>query len=436
MRSASLHIHLAFKLVTALLAVAGSVVLLMALTRLIPGDPATVILGSRATPEAVAALNARIGLDRPLIEQVFAFFGRLFSGDLGEDVFNGRPVITLVAAALPNTAALAVSAMLCAVALGVPLALVSARWPGGRTDRLIGFLSVGFISTPSFVVSVFLLMMFSVKLRWFPVLGAGNSGDIGDQLWHLALPTAALAAGWIGYIARLLRASLLESEVARYRLLPTLLANDVDVLRSVDDAPGARETLDAQFAQLANATGAAAIFLLAPNGDTISASNANTPMSFLGQNFAFREYYREARRGGTGIDYARGTVSGRPGLFLSRGTANGGVVVVKLEFDELEAQWARGGGATMVEGQNGTVLITSDPALRFRSSDAGSEEGDLSALLGGAQIAAAVPIAVEGWKLVHAEPRAVALGGVVPIARLAGALAALAVLVGVRFSIR
>ncbi|UXT92622.1 ABC transporter permease [Agrobacterium pusense] len=210
MRSTSLHIHLAFKLVTALLAVAGSVVLLMALTRLIPGDPATVILGSRATPEAVAALNARIGLDKPLIEQVFTFFGRLVSGDLGEDVFNGRPVITLVAAALPNTVALAVSAMLCAIALGVPLALASARWPGGRMDRLVAFLSVGFISTPSFVVSVFLLMMFSVKLRWFPVLGAGQSGDIADQLWHLALPTAALAAGWIGYIARLLRASLLE----------------------------------------------------------------------------------------------------------------------------------------------------------------------------------------------------------------------------------
>lgn len=73
MRSASLQIHLAFKLATALLAVAGSVILLMALTRLIPGDPATVILGSRATPEAVAALNARIGLDKPLIEQVLPF---------------------------------------------------------------------------------------------------------------------------------------------------------------------------------------------------------------------------------------------------------------------------------------------------------------------------------------------------------------------------
>ncbi len=140
MKGASLQIHLAFKLATALLAVAGSVVLLMGLTRLIPGDPATVILGSRATPEAVAALNARIGLDKPLIEQVFAFVGRLFSGDLGEDVFNGRPVLTLVAAALPNTAALAISAILCAIAFGVPLALLSARLPGGKADRLIAFL--------------------------------------------------------------------------------------------------------------------------------------------------------------------------------------------------------------------------------------------------------------------------------------------------------
>lgn len=210
MRSVSLQVHLAFKLATALLAVAGSVVLLIALTRLIPGDPATVILGSRATPEAVAALNARIGLDKPLAEQVLAFFVRLLSGDLGEDVFNSRPVLGLVLGALPNTAALALSAMMCAIAFGVPLALISAHRPGGRIDRLVAFLSVGFISTPSFVVSVFLLMIFSVKLRWFPVLGAGENGEIGDQLWHLALPTAALAAGWIGYIARLLRSSLLE----------------------------------------------------------------------------------------------------------------------------------------------------------------------------------------------------------------------------------
>ncbi|MCS4244258.1 peptide/nickel transport system permease protein [Rhizobium sp. BIGb0125] len=210
MSSASLQSHLVFKLVTAALAVAGSVVLLIALTRLIPGDPATVILGSRATPETVAALNARIGLDKPLQMQVLTFFSRLIVGDLGQDVFNDRPVLQLVAAALPNTVALAISAMLLAIAIGVPLALISAHRPGGRIDRLIAFVSVGFISTPSFVVSVFLLMIFSVKLGWFPVLGAGERGDTLDQLWHLVLPTLALAAGWVGYIARLLRSSLLE----------------------------------------------------------------------------------------------------------------------------------------------------------------------------------------------------------------------------------
>jgi peptide/nickel transport system permease protein len=92
----------------------------------------------------------------------------------------------------------------------VPLALLSANRPGGKADRLIAFVSVGFISTPSFVVSVFLLLFFAVSLRLFPVLGAGDNGNFADQLWHLVLPSAALALGWIGYVARLLRSSLLE----------------------------------------------------------------------------------------------------------------------------------------------------------------------------------------------------------------------------------
>jgi peptide/nickel transport system permease protein len=192
------------------MAVAGAVILLVGLTRLIPGNPAMVILGSRATPEAVAALNARMGFDKPLLTQVGAFFGRLLHGDLGEDVFNGRPVLDLVGAALPNTAALAISAIVLAIVIGIPLGVLSARRPGGPADRLIAFLSVGLISAPSFVVSVFLLLFFAVSLRLFPVLGAGDAGNLPDQLWHLVLPALALAVGWIGYIARLLRSSLLE----------------------------------------------------------------------------------------------------------------------------------------------------------------------------------------------------------------------------------
>lgn len=209
-RSSPFWAYLGFKLATALLAVAGAVILLVGLTRLIPGNPAMVILGSRATPEAVAALNERMGFDKPLLSQVGGFFGRLLQGDLGEDVFNGRPVLDLVGAALPNTAALAISAIVLAVVIGIPLGVLSARRPGGLADRLIAFLSVGLISAPSFVVSVFLLLLFAVTLRLFPVLGAGDDGNLLDQLWHLVLPALALAVGWIGYIARLLRSSLLE----------------------------------------------------------------------------------------------------------------------------------------------------------------------------------------------------------------------------------
>jgi peptide/nickel transport system permease protein len=115
-----------------------------------------------------------------------------------------------VADALPNTAALAVSAIALAVIVGVPLAVLSAAKPGGLVDRITAYLSVGFISTPSFVVAVFLLLVFAVSFRLFPVLGAGDRGDLLDQLWHLVLPSLALAVGWIGYIARLLRSSLLE----------------------------------------------------------------------------------------------------------------------------------------------------------------------------------------------------------------------------------
>ena len=209
-RSSSFYAHLGFKLATALLAVAGAVVLLIGLTRFIPGNPAMVILGARATPEAVAILNARMGFDKPLLGQVLAFFGKLLQGDLGEDVFNGRSVLEMVGAALPNTVALAVSAILLAIVIGVPLGVLSARRPGGFADRLIAFISVGLISTPSFVVSVFLLLFFAVSLKLFPVLGAGDGGNLFDQLWHLVLPALALAVGWIGYIARLLRSSLLE----------------------------------------------------------------------------------------------------------------------------------------------------------------------------------------------------------------------------------
>ena len=188
----------------------GAVALLLSLTMLIPGDPATVLLGPRATPEAVAALNAQMGLDLPLPERLIQFLAHGLTGNLGNDILSGRPVSMMLLEALPNTALLALTSIFLAILFGVPLGAFSALKPGGLADQVIAFLSVGFVSAPSFVSSIFLLLVFALWLNWFPVLGAGGTNDPLDQLWHVVLPAVALAITWVGYIARLLRSSLLE----------------------------------------------------------------------------------------------------------------------------------------------------------------------------------------------------------------------------------
>jgi peptide/nickel transport system permease protein len=100
--------------------------------------------------------------------------------------------------------------MLLGGGLGVLLGCMAALRPGSRLDSFLGFASVAFITTPSFVVAIFLLLVFSLWLHWLPVTGAGDPGSLADRLMHLILPASALAIGWVGYIARLIRASLLE----------------------------------------------------------------------------------------------------------------------------------------------------------------------------------------------------------------------------------
>lgn len=207
---AGLWRYAASRLLTTLLVVVGSMALLCALTLVVPGDPATTLLGPRATPEAIAALKIQMGLDLPLHERLLLFFGNALRGDLGIDAVNGRPVSMLVLSSLPNTIALAVSAMLLAILIGVPVGCYAAVRPGSPADQALAVVSVGFIAIPSYVIAIALLYLFAVQLGWFPVLGTGDSGDLLDQAHHLILPAVALALGWIGYVARLIRSSLLE----------------------------------------------------------------------------------------------------------------------------------------------------------------------------------------------------------------------------------
>lgn len=191
--------------------VAMTLLLLVIAIRLVPGDPAAAIMGPRATPELRAQIEARMGLDQPIPVQYGRFLWNTLQGDLGRDVRSERAITELIGEKLPYTLALIAASMAWAVALGIVLGFLAALRHGSLADRSIGTLSIVTISIPPFVVALLLMLVFSVHLGAMPAIGAGEPGDLVDQLVHLVLPSVALGLGWVGYVARLLRTSLLET---------------------------------------------------------------------------------------------------------------------------------------------------------------------------------------------------------------------------------
>lgn len=192
-------------------AVMGAVILvLFSLLHLMPGDPATIALGPRATPETVARYAEKMHLDEPIWAQFLIYAGNAATGDLGVDVFSERPVTAMIGERLGFTLALVFAGMGWAAALGIPLGVFSAIRQNSPLDRMTGILSVGAIAIPSFLVSIWALLIFALQLRWLPAIGAGEPGDLGDQFVHLILPAFAVGLSWVGYLARMVRASMLE----------------------------------------------------------------------------------------------------------------------------------------------------------------------------------------------------------------------------------
>ena len=183
---------------------------LFVMIHFIPGDPVAIALGPRATPEIEARFIAKMRLDEPLYVQFFAFLSGVFRGDLGNDIFSERPVSTILFEALPFTVILATVAMAWSAALGIFLGCFSAARPNSLIDRITGVISIATITVPSFVVSIYALIIFAVFLKWLPVIGAGEPGNFWDQAQHLILPAFAVGLGWVGYVARMVRASMLE----------------------------------------------------------------------------------------------------------------------------------------------------------------------------------------------------------------------------------
>lgn len=185
--------------------------LLFLMMHLIPGDPTVVALGPRSTPEMREAFRHMMGLDRPLVEQLGIYLGRLLRGDLGVDVWSGRPVLTMILEVLPFTVTLALASFVWAVALGMLIGCLAVVHHGRWADWLIGLVSIAFVAVPSFVVALYSLLVFAVGLNWLPAIGAGEPGDLAAQARALVLPSFAIGLGWVGYVSRLVRAAMIEA---------------------------------------------------------------------------------------------------------------------------------------------------------------------------------------------------------------------------------
>jgi peptide/nickel transport system permease protein len=194
----------------AIIIIVVSVSMLYIMILMAPGDPVSVILGPRATPELRQELRSQMGLDKPFAVQLILFLGNVARGDLGTDVFSNRKVTRIVLEQLPYTIVLILAAIAGATVFGIPLGCYSAVYRNSILDKITGVLSVGVIAIPAFVVAIYALLLFAVALQWLPAIGAGNEGDFVDQMKHLILPALSIGMGWIGYIARLVRASMLE----------------------------------------------------------------------------------------------------------------------------------------------------------------------------------------------------------------------------------
>ncbi len=203
-------VYVVKRLLMTLLVLLLVVVFLSLLVHIVPGDPVTIILGPRATPSLIQQMRASMDLDKPIYVQIAHFLWNVLHGNLGVDALTGVPIRTLIGAALPHTMILAVSSLLLAVLVGVPVGVYSATHPNSLPDRILAIVSISFTTIPSYVAGLFLLLIFAVELHALPSMGLGQAGDPLDYLRHLILPSVALAITWIGYLGRLVRTSLLE----------------------------------------------------------------------------------------------------------------------------------------------------------------------------------------------------------------------------------
>ena len=186
-------------------------IVIFSLIHLVPGDPATAMLGDLATEEDIAALRIRMGLDKPLIEKYFIWIGNIFHGDFGMSVVNNETVGSLIISHIRPTISLAIYALVIAAVIAIPLGMIASRKKGSAIDHVVSVISFAGISLPSFLLGLFLMLLFSVKFRIFPVSGYKEiSEGFLEHIRSLTLPAIALGFMNAALMMRMTRASMLE----------------------------------------------------------------------------------------------------------------------------------------------------------------------------------------------------------------------------------
>ncbi len=186
-------------------------IMVFTLMHLIPGDPAYVMLGEEASPEAVEALRKELGLDRSLPVQYFAWMRKAVKGDLGRSIKNNVKILDTILARLPITAYLAVSAVVFSILIGLPAGIIAGVRPKTTLDVVATVLAMGGIAMPSFWLGILLIFFFAFKLEWLPILGyVSPAEDLWDSLRHMVLPAITLGASMAATNTRFIRSSMLD----------------------------------------------------------------------------------------------------------------------------------------------------------------------------------------------------------------------------------
>lgn len=202
----------------------GISIITFILVRLIPGDPARMLLGARATPTAIANIRAQYGLDEPMWVQYLYFVKNIFNGEMGRSLVFKIDVLPLIATRIEPTLVLVAGSVLLSLLIAVPLATLASRKRGTGYDHGIRAVSTLGLGLPSFWLAIMLMILFSVKLDWLPVSGYGDT--LPDKLLHMVLPCLTVALSLSAVLTRSLRASLIvqldsdQATAARARGLP------------------------------------------------------------------------------------------------------------------------------------------------------------------------------------------------------------------------